>query len=115
MSTLDDYTDEFANSHVINPDRTRGTDAPPLIDEGHTASGDRLLSITSAGIRHYFAERNSTTLELRSMERAADGRGLPTAVVAQTTCMDVPARVRQTLKLHGYHMQRRGSLVSEVM
>jgi len=112
-SSLDDYTsDSPSRDHVINPERTTGTDAPPLVDEGHHASGDRLFSVTCEGVRYYMVERNSTTVELWSMERARDGRGIPTSVVCSVTAMDVPDKVRQTLKLHGYRLTQRGSITA---
>jgi len=116
MSTdSNDTTRTTEQQNIINADRTRNTNAPHLVDEGHTASGDRLLSITCEGVRYYYAERNSTTLELRSMERVDSGQGVPTEVVASVSCMDVPDGVRLTLKLHGFRMTGRNSRLVGVM
>lgn len=87
--------------------------APNLVDEGDTESG-KLYSVKAEGVRYYLIEKNPTTLQLQSMETECDG-GIPSSVVAGTRYEDLPNEVRLTLKVEGYRMVGKNSLLLEVM
>ena len=112
-STLDEYNDTNTETNRSR-DRTQGHDAPPLINEGHVASGDRLMSIQTDDMKYWFAERSRTTLELWSIDTSA-GDAVPSEVVAGTVYEDLPCEIRLTLKLEGYRMVQKNGLLASVM
>lgn len=109
MSTLDDYSNETPTEKSVI-DR-----APELVDEGPADSDNALYSITVEGVRYYLVERNPTTLQLKSMEQAESGEGIPSDVVAGIRYEDLPDQVRLTLKVEGYRMVGKNSLLAGVM
>jgi len=114
MSTIDDSTDTDTGLGR-GRHRTDGYDAPRLVAEGHVANGDRLMSITAYdGMTYWFAERSRTTLELRSIDDSS-GEEVESEIVAGTHYEDLPAEVRKTLKLEGYRMKAKNSLIAKVM
>lgn len=110
-SSLDEYNDTTTEAPTNNHD----SDAPELVHEDELDSGDRLMSIqANDGTRYWLAERSQTTLELRSID-GPEGDSLPSGVVAGMVYEDLPAEVRLSLKVEGYRMSGRNSLMMDVM
>lgn len=82
--------------------------------DGETDGGDDLLSVeTNDGERYWFAERDRTTLELRSIDYN-DGT-VPSSVVSGMVYEDLPQEVRVALKRDGYRMVGRNSFLARMM
>ena len=113
MSTLDEYNGTNTETNRSR-DRTQGHDAPPLINEGHAANGDRLMSIQTDVRKYWFAERSRTTLELWSID-TEEGESVASEIVTGTHYEDLPPKVRMTLKLEGYRMVQKNGLLASVM
>ena len=87
---------------------------PTLVEDGWTEGGDDLLSVeTESGERYFFAKRDPTTLELRSID--CQGRPVPSDVVSGMSYEDLLPEIRAVVKRDGYRMIPRNGFLAGLM